>query len=642
MTRLPTSHFDMRRTDSINSSTALTGVQRTNSGISSIEHLGVPRTDSSRSAASTASWGLDYLQEEKIAPLKWIKSPVNVRTDRSREASDNAAASDNGEENNKNTNATTANEVLHLSVRENANTIELFSDLFFIANLETFTSAHSVNNVNTLVAYISFFSIIWFTWFQITLHDVRFSLDSGYERVCKLAQFCIFVGFAFVGSSFDPEQDGQNNQNFRILCHILLGSRLLMVIQYSVALHFVRRHTESMTWPLSLTIATLVFSGGSFLSMTVSFNPGAKPGLGIYYLYYVILGIEAAVTLGISIAWRKTGFKRTHLTERMGLLTLVIIGEGAIGATKTVGKVMGNDDVRLDATLLIACMVFILLLSWMLYFDNPPECNFGSIRQQVWAVLHFPFHLGMIGIVEGSQQIILAWHVLRRFISFRKDVRVACIEQHLDGTALVRAITRALDKLKLADDSNGRDWLPRILDEVQTLGNTTDVCSLGRPGAGTSSLPPAFDTLTRTLTTALADSVNPSSSSSSSSAALPAQHPGYMAIYAYYWGSLSLALVFLALFILITRRADRPLTLSDRAALAVRAAVALTALGLAAAAASERFLMLYLENGATLPTVATCFLIIVAFDRWAKGVSASRLRRELTGSLEHWDNGSQE
>ncbi|KAL9942154.1 hypothetical protein ACHAQF_005324 [Verticillium nonalfalfae] len=372
--------------------------------------------------------------------------------------------------------------------------------------------------------------------------------------------------------------------------------------------------------------------------MTVSFNPGAKPGLGIYYLYYVILGVEAAVTLGISIVWRKTGFKRTHLTERMGLLTLVIIGEGAIGATKTVGKVMGNDDVRLDATLLIACMVLILLLSWMLYFDNPPECNFGSIRQQVWAVLHFPFHLGMIGIVEGSQQIILAWHVLRRFISFRKDVRVACIEQHLDGAALVRAITKALDELKLDDDSNGRDWLPRILDEVRTLGNTTDVCSLGSLGAGTSSLPPAFDTLTRTLTTALADSVNPSSSS----AALPAQHPGYMAIYAYYWGSLSLALVFLALFILITRRTDRPLTLSDRAALAVRAAVALTALGLAAAAASDRFLMLYLENGATLPTVAACFLIIVAFDRWAKGVSASRLRRELTGSLEYWDKELQE
>ncbi|KAM0282008.1 hypothetical protein ACHAQH_003214 [Verticillium albo-atrum] len=603
MTRLPSSQIDLRRTDSINSTTAL---------------------------------GPEYLQEEKITPLKWIKSPLNVEVD-SKDAVD---IDDNDK--------TATNEVLHLSVRENANTIELFSDLFFIANLETFTDSHSVNNINTLVAYVSFFSIIWFTWFQITLHDVRFSLDSGYERVCKLLQFIIFVGFAFVGSSFNPEQDGQNNQNFRVLCHILLGSRMLMVIQYSVALHFVRKHTESMTWPLSLTIAALVFSGGSFLSMTVAFKPGSKPGLGVYYLYYVILGVEAAVTLGISIFWRQTGFKRTHLTERMGLLTLVIIGEGAIGATKTVGKVMGNADIRLDATLLIACIVLILvrstlfftrqvikltdktqLLSWMLYFDNPPECNFGSIRQQVWAVLHLPFHLGMIGIVEGSQQVILAWHVLRKFIAFRDDVRDACLDQHLEGSALVRAMIRALDKLKLANDPDGKDYLPKILSQIQTIGNTTAICSSSNtPG---SSLPLAFNPLSKTLTTALANSVNPSSSS------LPALYPGYTAIYAYYWGSLSLALFLLALFILITRRADRPLTISDRTALAVRIAAALTALGLAAAAASENFLMLYLENGATLPTVAGCFLAIVAFDRWAKGVSARRLRRELTGSLDDWE-----
>ncbi|KAM0335007.1 hypothetical protein ACHAQA_000041 [Verticillium albo-atrum] len=603
MTRLPSSHFEVRRSDTTKSATQFS-VQRADSGNFSTDQFGVLRTDSS---SSSASWGLDYLQEEKIAPLNWIKSPLKA----------------------KNKSPTENTEPVHLSVRENANTIELFSDLFFIANLETFTDNHSVSNVNALVAYISFFSIIWFTWFQITLHDVRFSLDSGYERVCKLVQFLIFVGFALVGSSFDPDKDGENNESFRLLCHILLGSRMLMVIQYSVALHFVRKQTTSMTWPLSLTIFALIMSGGSFLSMTVAFAPGSKPGLGIYYMYYVILGLEAAVTLGISSIWRKTGFKRTHLTERMGLLTLVIIGEGAIGATKTVGKIMGESGVRLDATLLIACIVLILLLSWMLYFDNPPECNFGSIRQQIWAVLHFPFHLGMIGIVEGSQQVILAWHILRKYIAFRDDVRVLCVDQHLEGTVLMRALIKALDKLKLANDSDGKDYLPKILEQIQKLANTTDVCSAANtPG---SSLPAAFDPLTKTLTTALANSVNPSSSS------LPTPHPAYTAIYAYYWGSLSLALFLLALFILITRRADRPLTISDRVALAVRIAAALIALGLAAAAASEPFLLLYLGNGATLPTVAAFFLVIVAFDRWAKGVSARRLRRELTGSLEYWE-----
>lgn len=96
-------------------------------------------------------------------------------------------------------------------MRHNANTIELFSDLFFVANLETFTQTHSITNLGSLAAYLGFFSIIWFTWFQITLHDVRFSVDSGYERMCKIIQFLLFVGFALVGSSFSPGTKEHNN-----------------------------------------------------------------------------------------------------------------------------------------------------------------------------------------------------------------------------------------------------------------------------------------------------------------------------------------------------------------------------------------------------------------------------------------------
>jgi hypothetical protein len=63
---------------------------------------------------------------------------------------------------------------------------------------------HSIIDLDTLVAYIGLFGIIWFTWFQITFHDVRFAVDSVYERACKIIQFVIFVGFALVESSFNP------------------------------------------------------------------------------------------------------------------------------------------------------------------------------------------------------------------------------------------------------------------------------------------------------------------------------------------------------------------------------------------------------------------------------------------------------
>jgi low temperature requirement protein LtrA len=103
-------------------------------------------------------------------------------------------------------------EHLVFSQRHEANSVELFFDLFFVANLATFTAYHSISDSDYLAAYIGFFGILWATWFQITLHDVRFARDSLYERICKTIQFITFVGLALVGSSFNPTSEKGNNQ----------------------------------------------------------------------------------------------------------------------------------------------------------------------------------------------------------------------------------------------------------------------------------------------------------------------------------------------------------------------------------------------------------------------------------------------
>lgn len=42
----------------------------------------------------------------------------------------------------------------------------------------------------------------------------------------------------------------------------------------------------------------------------------------------------------------------------------------------------------------------------MFYFDyNPKNVHYGSIRQQIWALLHFPFHLSIVLSVEGLRQL---------------------------------------------------------------------------------------------------------------------------------------------------------------------------------------------------------------------------------------------
>ncbi|GJC77458.1 hypothetical protein ColLi_00296 [Colletotrichum liriopes] len=570
----------------------------------------VRRVDSD---GSSVSWGLDYLQEEKITPLTWIESPVS------------SADEDTGE--------------IRLFVRHNANTIELFSDLFFVANLETFTQTHSITNLGSLAAYLGFFSIIWFTWFQITLHDVRFSIDSGYERMCKILQFLMFVGFALVGSSFSPGTKEHNNANFQLLCNILFATRLLLVAQYSVALHFVRKKTKALNWPLSLTIVLFIFSGGSFYSMTPAFSPESGNGLGIYYVWYIILVIEIGITLGISSVWKNLSFKHTHLTERMGLFTLVIIGEGAIGATKTVGIIMGDTGLRLDACLVIGCIVFILMFCWMLYFDNPPECKFGTVRQQIWAVLHFPFHLGMIGVVEGSQQIALAWQVLSYFGDFFNDIRKACVSNNQDGQALTNSVLKSFNSLKMPDSPETRGMIPFIYQEIYKVGNVTGVCSAANTTGGDSLfLPGEFRILTKRVLGVLFESYNGVSSSGEQDLGDVA-HPAYSTVYIYYWSSFLFVVALFAVFIIITRHKDRPLNIFDKAAITTRGLAALLAAGLAAGAASEKFIFTYLRSGATLPTVALIFLVILAVDRYTKHLSAKTLRRNLTETSEFWERG---
>lgn len=47
---------------------------------------------------------------------------------------------------------------------------------------------------------------------------------------------------------------------------------------------------------------------------------------------------------------------------------------------------------------------------YMFYFDyTPRNTHYGSIRQQIWALLHFPFHLATVLVMEGLRQLTIWW-----------------------------------------------------------------------------------------------------------------------------------------------------------------------------------------------------------------------------------------
>jgi low temperature requirement protein LtrA len=57
---------------------------------------------------------------------------------------------------------------------------------------------------------------------------------------------------------------------------------------------------------------------------------------------YVVVIFEALAMVAISCVWRVVSFRHTHLVERIGLLTLIIMGEGIIGLATSVSTILQN------------------------------------------------------------------------------------------------------------------------------------------------------------------------------------------------------------------------------------------------------------------------------------------------------------
>jgi hypothetical protein len=141
--------------------------------------------------------------------------------------------------------------------------IELFYDLFFVANLTTFTDVLDINDVESLKSYAGFFCILWFLWIQVSLFDVRFMTNSILERLGKALQFAVMIGLAITGPNFNTSKQAQGT--FQTVAIILMLSRVILGSQYLLVLYHVW-YFENSKIPLTAIaasnfIASIVFLG---------------------------------------------------------------------------------------------------------------------------------------------------------------------------------------------------------------------------------------------------------------------------------------------------------------------------------------------------------------------------------------------
>ena len=155
-------------------------------------------------------------------------------------------------------------------------------------------------------------------------------------------------------------------------------SRVLFAVQYVVVGIFVgmARRTD-IYLPVFLNVLVYLVAAGAYAAMIPAFaesKPVASSN-GIYSVWWIVMLLESIATIAVSCIWRMLSFKKTHLVERMGLLTLIVIGEGAIGVTKTISRMMGKNGLDPEACGLVLCIVLILVSNHCLFTSPFPATD---------------------------------------------------------------------------------------------------------------------------------------------------------------------------------------------------------------------------------------------------------------------------
>ncbi|RPB19771.1 hypothetical protein L211DRAFT_852886 [Terfezia boudieri ATCC MYA-4762] len=365
--------------------------------------------------------------QRKAQILPWIANPLHLFLQHQGEHAGHqrvppgVVPPENGIKDRTDTCLTRAEAIYEEVEAEEAHPLELFYDLFFVANLTTITSVHEMTDRKSKAFFILGKECEGLTSAErhrrTTLYDIRFTNDSLYERLVRLIHFAVMIAFASVSTSWNPldAENAKNKENLMSMSLTLMCSRLALGIQYGVATFYAFRYKHGIL-PLLIHTVTMVGAGCVYLGLYFSFLGGDSPHT--YIAWYGIILIEVIAVMASSAIWKVVSFKRTHLVERLGLLTLIILGEGIIVMLKAVNSVeKGSTYGRgwsASIFFIVACAVGILYLLYMFYFDYTPRgVHYGTIRQQFWTVLHFPFHMAVVLAVEGLRQLSTWWSFLQ-------------------------------------------------------------------------------------------------------------------------------------------------------------------------------------------------------------------------------------
>jgi low temperature requirement protein LtrA len=274
--------------------------------------------------------------------------------------------------------------------------LELFFDLIFVAAVSQVAAPLRTDyTIAGLIRFAPLFVLIWWAWTGHTVFSTRFDSDDAVQRALTFLQ--IFAVAAMAANAKDA-LDSRSSAGFAAAYAVV---RFVLVAQYVRA----RQVREAK----QLTTIYLIGQGGAAVLWLVSALVPVPPRFWLWALAFAIdLGTPwAAVPHSTKIPP-----DASHLPERFGLFTLILLGEAVVAVMQGMES---HDDWPPLAAVSAFVGMGVCFVIWWVYFDSvgatrdqPVRTHRDAVRFHVWSYAHFPFYLGIIVLGVGIERIVTA------------------------------------------------------------------------------------------------------------------------------------------------------------------------------------------------------------------------------------------
>lgn len=245
--------------------------------------------------------------------------------------------------------------------KRHATWTELFYDLAYVVAISVIAHRLSLTiNRQGLLHFIMFYTPVWLLWMDNTFYSDRFDTDDIWHRLCFFIQMTGITGLAVFAHAGFP-------QGFYGFIASYLVVRVIIIFNYLRA-----ASSKSDAKKLARIISTTHLT--ALVPWIAAFFFGAPAS---YYLAGTALLIDILGPPVLSSgAWARVRVDISHLPERFGLFTIIVLGE----SIASVAGGLGQNPFTFRALITGFFGMLLAFSLWWTYFENIENVMISQIR----------------------------------------------------------------------------------------------------------------------------------------------------------------------------------------------------------------------------------------------------------------------